>query len=230
MLGIDKDYIIRNGIHIEFPYRVGNKLLYIYNGDDNDIIKLPAIDMQFKSYALNGHHYSSKYHIDYVLPLLNDIFSFGFNINDFVIKQNIIDGKYDISSLYPLDDSNEYSVSSLTFPSLESISGGYDILSGKRFSVRMPNGESGYHFQYCLYHTSSIVTNYGKNNGKVILIIGDSQMIPDISVLCYYYKHVIYIDNRNKINWLDKICAYDVDDILVQLYYKRKECYYHLIR
>ena len=114
MLNIEKEYIINNAVHIEFPTKRNGKLVYLYNNDN--VNRLPDVDMMFNTYPLNEHHYAFPYHFKYVLPLLNQLFGFGYKASNFRIHENIIkDEKYDISYLVPLDNNKTFMVKSLTF-------------------------------------------------------------------------------------------------------------------
>jgi hypothetical protein len=81
-----------------------------------------------------------------------------------------------------------------------------------------------YHDLFCLPHLSSIIRNESKNNGRSILILGDSQMIPSLAIIAYYYKTMTYIDNRRKINIASKL-EDDYDDVLISIYGRNIDYY-----
>jgi len=51
---------------------------------------LPITGEVYSKYEKNKHHYTTKYHRRYVLPLLNKLFSFGLKFDDFKKISNII--------------------------------------------------------------------------------------------------------------------------------------------
>ena len=221
----NKQYILEHAELIEFPTKREGKLTYL----ESKAHKLPDIDMMFGNYRLNNHHYSSQYHFKYVLPLLNELFNINMNLSDFIMNENFVNnGQHDLSYLTPIKD-KQFTVESWTYD-VEPISGNYDILMHRQFPNHLIQENTDYHYLYCLPHTMSCITNHSQSNNKTILIMGDSQFIPDVPVLAYYYKHVIYIDNRFNKKWLHKISQYDIDDILIQLYDKKLNFYFKYLQ
>jgi hypothetical protein len=185
----------------------------------------------------NYHHYTTDYHRKYVLPLLNDIYKFGYNENDFVIKKNIIkdineitnkQDSYDLSYLLPKKD-KIFKVSSLEFD-IDYISDFSGLMCNKNTKKLL--SFTKYHELYCLPHSCSIVENLSKSNGKTLLILGDSQMIPSLPILCWYYKKVIYLDNRttDKFYYESHLKNLKADDYLVEMFNSGLDYYYSNFR
>ena len=221
-----KEDILEKAKYILFPYM--NKIydesyLSLVN---STIIKLPIIkddnnDIMYDKMPTNKHHYTMYYHINYVIPILNKLFNFGFNINDF----NLInyDTKYgDLSYLKPKEKFH-FNVICFTDNTNEILE--YEDLKP------INNNEISYRDLYRFPHKCSKIINLSKNNNKKIFISGDSQSIPDIPLLACYYKEVWYFDNRTgkSIDWttIDKNKTIPFsnyyqntifDDVLIQLY------------
>ena len=65
-----------------------------------------------------------------------------------------------------------------------------------------------------------------------LLILGDSQMIPSLPVLCWYYKKVIYLDNRttDKFYYESHLKNLKADDYLVEMFNGGLDYYYSHFR
>ena len=217
---IDKESILQNAKFLAFPILNNATGEFRYNDSvaeaKYDWVCLPPEKMVYRGYDRNAHHFTTEYHRKFVLPTLENMLHFGYSESDFRIRENPLhkNGEvFDLSFLQPLRD-KKFSVKSLQYD-LE-----YECwFKGlrKNENTRSVTWFTEYHDLYCLPHSSSIVKNTGKTNGRSLLILGDSQLIPSISVLCYYYKEVAYIDNRDKVNILSSLND-RYDDVLIQTY------------
>ena len=217
-----KQEILNKAIYIQFPYN--NESYKDYSSYNKIINLLPIIknknDILYNNIKDDAHHYTTKYHRHYVLPLLNNLFNFNFDLNDFNIKK-IISDKADFSYLEP---KHNYNYIIEDFQTNTKIEGNYNILLKPTF-FKTPAYRSLYRFP----HSCSKIINKDIKNNKKIFISGDSQMIPDIPVLASYYKEVWYFDNRTgreKYHMIqDKIISFNYtfkniifDDVLIELY------------
>ena len=197
---------------IEFPSRRKNDGAWSYANDEKrTVVRLPSTGEVYDRWSpLNAHHYTTSYHWKYVIPAIDGIFKAGFVRNDFRVER--ISAKtdngdeFDLSSLVPVGDKKFRAKNILTG---EEDDGGFGIL---RCSGRC---SSPYHGLFRFPHSCSVVDNLSGGNGRSLLVLGDSQMIPSISVLCCLYKRVFYVDNRSRSNVVDRIGT-EFDDILIE--------------
>ena len=81
------------------------------------------------------------------------------------------------------------------------------------------NVNDSYRNMYIGNQCQSIITNYEDNNNKTLLVIGDSQIIPEIPLFAYYYKNVLYYDNRNNNPLMEyELYNMNIDQCLVQMW------------
>lgn len=205
--------IKNNGIHVYYPIfsRGENNQKQI---DNIKSFNLPYVDLRYCNMEKNEHHFTTEYHHKYVFPFYDKLFNLQWNQNDWVLKEKFYtekDGKVsDLSYLVPKIDKN-FHVKCLT-KKCE-----YDCnFSGLLYNKHVKNitWVTPYHELYCFPHLCSIVVNKSNNNNKRLLLLGDSQSIPDIPFLSYFFKEVWYIDNRNGIVLEDKLSKYNFDNIL----------------
>jgi len=214
---ISNDDILKQARFIAFPVLDNNTGEFRYSTDqEHNWVQLPKEPLVYRGYDRNSHHYTVEYHKKYVIPELNKLLKFGFDINDFNVHKNILHKNnmdFDLSYLDPIKN-KKFEVTSLEY----NLNYNCDF-SGLRKNEHTKNTTwfTEYHDLYCLPHSSSIVKNLSESNGKSILILGDSQLIPSLSILCYYYKKLTYVDNRNKVHLINRLDDY-YDDILIQIY------------
>ena len=209
-------------------------LLYImYVGEDPDPERMvfacnhPHLILrtsdQYKEWPCNEHHITTNFAFNTLLPNLADLLKFQYNPEDYVWKNvNVMVGQktFDISRLVAKEPGlyhvkcftigNEFTTD---FSGLGNTSVAPDLTGIPEFS----EGQSAFHKMYVFGHLCSKVENMGKNNGRRLLISGDSQMIPLIPILSCIYKEVWYLDNRRydfSMKFiLDK--EEDFDDVLI---------------
>lgn len=194
------------------------------NTNDREWIFMPVSNDKYFGFPKNNHHFTTAYHRQHVLPTLEKLFSFGYNENDFVLKKNIIQSDqqdYDLSYLIPKHDKS-FKVTSLRF-NIEKYQCNFSGLMKNEHTDSL-TWFTPYHDLFCLPHSCSLVENISDNNNRDLLIIGDSQMIPSLAVLCYYYKSVTYIDNRNNYPILNKLKD-TYDDVLCEIFAKSIDYY-----
>ena len=197
---------------IEFPFKRKEDGAWLYfNDEKSTTARLPITREVYDKWGtLNAHHYTTAYHWKYVIPAIDGIFKAGFDKGDFrlasISAKNLRGDEFDMSSLVPLDGKRFKTKNFLTG---EEDEGGFEILrcTGKC--------SSPYHSLFRFPHSCSVVENLSSSNGKSLLVLGDSQMIPSISVLCCLYRKVFYIDNRSKSNVVRKTGT-EFDDILME--------------
>lgn len=217
--------ILNKAQYILFPYM--NKSYHSYDVSNHYIYKTPIIETEDLSEVIyinmptNKHHYTYKYHIKYVLPLLNSLFNFGYNINDF----NLIEFKHEYGDLSYLKPKIDYTFEVVCFTDNTK-----EIL---KFEDLKPIDKDNVSYRdlYRFPHKCSKVINLDINNDRKIFISGDSQIIPDIAILACYYKEVWYFDNRTgksldwsiidkekTISFNDNYKNINFDDVLIELY------------
>ena len=205
-------------------------------------VVLPLVSSKDRYAGLytDSHHYTTAWHMKYHFPILSELLNIDINLNDFAVISNIIEdastGKhYDMSYLMPFYDS-EFDVICATYHKQGSEIITEYISERERYSdlvnvnylhlqtVNEYEGiryvETNYHRLFKYSHCCAKLENKNPIYNKSLLITGDSQMIPAIPVLAYYYKTLVYLDNRNgkcsnKGIWKD----ITFDDVLVNLFY-----------
>ena len=169
-------------------------------------------------YALNNHHFYLSYHYDVVIPRILNEAGAKFDKNDF----NVVpykDGKHDLSYLYP-KKSHEYSIDVFVNGVKNHFNGDYsNLINIDRHFTKSANN-TGYHKLFIASHSIFHMKNktIGASAPKM-LILGDSQMIPDIPVLCHYCKELVYFDVRCNINGLKTLYKdFNYDVCVVEFY------------
>lgn len=203
-------------------------VVFPFNGvlkefDDIETINLSTNAPTYSNFVSNEHHFTTNYHYKEVLPTINKSIKFGFNINDWTKISNILqkeDKVIDLSYLTPKIDKS--------FTAYDLINDtNYDCkFDGLLYNDNVKNltWRTKYHALYAFPHWCSRIVNHDKNNGRILLVIGDSQSIPDIPIYAYYFKEVWYIDNRYNNHIYDKYMK-DVyfDDVLIGFWGSRKD-------
>lgn len=203
--------ILNEAKYIQFPLINGTFQKF---PNEYDIIQLPLTkNDQYRTYPYNDHHIKTLVLFNKVMPALNDILNFNFNPDDYIMETQM-DGKYDISMPIPKNDFI-YDCKSLYRDSDYFTDISYRdlmVLSSKQPKL------TKWHYLYKFAHECSTVDNKTNKNGRRILIIGDSQMIPLVTMMSIYFEHITYIDNREKMPILNKIIDIDYTDCIVNLF------------
>lgn len=186
-----KNEILNKAKYIRFP--LVNEKYKEYQ--INDIHNLPCIseyDPLYSFSTTDKHHYTMQYHREYVLPLMEKLLKFGYNECDFVII-NCLNDNCDLSYFVPKKE-NKFDVYWLlgTKKYLD-----ISFENGLIFNEEEGNGDKFYRNMIIGCHTSLRIVNRSINSDRFLLISGDSQIIPDISILACYFKEVWYLDNRS---------------------------------
>lgn len=236
-----KEELLERANYIQFPYF--NKEYIDYDKYCSKIVKLPIIpngkNILYEGLKENGHHYTTSYHIHYVLPCLSKIFNLNFNLDDFILVKNLHkqdDKMFDLSFLKPKKEyvydltclERNFDLKNIGFNSL--------INNKQKSYLKTP-----YHLLCLAHHEPCIITNKTIRTDRKLFISGDSQMIPSILPLTNYYKQIFYMDNRTGLSkdkdgklYLEKtktksFCkTYEnilFDDVLVELYANKLENY-----
>lgn len=148
----------------------------------------------------NKHHWTSKYVWEKIIPILEKDYNFQINKNEYkFIERKTLLGDFS----YHLNTKNKF-----TYVDIEN-----NIkLTGDASILRVKSDEpmwSDYHRLYRGAHRISYIINHSCNNGRVLLINGDSMTVPVIPIIANYFSKVICLDNRSKfdkkipnlINW-----------------------------
>lgn len=158
----------------------------------------------------NEHHYTTNFHYNIVYPLLNDILGIAKNdlSEDFYKIENIKEDG-DFSFMYPKKEKEflikygkkEILENNRIYVAFTEKKCGFNFLYGEQINAFDYRNSSNYHRLFCLSHYPCNIENKGENNGKTLLISGDSHMIPLLPILAYYFKKVIYLDNRDFVSY-----------------------------
>ena len=180
--------IVDKAKYIQFPYLNRE---YRNRYEKRNPILLPIVEDRDVMYLGmpkgNGHHYTTWYTYNKVLPILSELFDFPYSLDDFDLVDTHM-GRWDLSYLRP-KKSCVYTTT--CFSTGETITGDYLSLFNPIF-FNSPLYRELYRFPHCC---SKIVNNTIDSNKK-LMISGDSQIIPAIAPLAYYFKEVWYFDNR----------------------------------
>lgn len=219
-----KEEILNKAKYIQFP--LVNKEYKEYPIEC--IHKLPCIIQYDPLYSLSStdkHHYTIKYHREYVLPLMEKLLRFGYNENDFNVVECMNDN-CDLSYFVPKNEM-KFDVHWLLGTKMYS---DISFENGLIFNENEGNGDKFYRNMIIGCHTSLRIINKTISSNRTLLISGDSQIIPDIAILACYFKEVWYLDNRSgkvdnttidikkTISIQDKYKDVVFSDILISLY------------
>lgn len=222
-----KDEIIKKAIHVYYPRldKPENEQKVV---DNVKTFNLPYVDLRYKGMKLNDHHFTTQYHNKYVLPFYIRLFKLQNSCRWGIVKKTVKQDKneFDLSYLAPKED-KVFHVRCLG-KKCE-----YDCnFSGLLYNKNVKNITwiTPYHELYCLPHLCSVVYNKSENNGKKLLLIGDSQSVPDIAFLAYHFKEVWYIDNRDGISIKNELNNKDFDYVLFAQNQNDDEYYFNFIK
>lgn len=235
-----KEEILAKAKYIQFPYY--NKQYKDYS--NLNIVKLPILsntdNILYTGLLNNEHHYTTLYSISYVLPILNTMFNFGFDVNDFKLTENIyIDDNencFDLSYLVPKKVYNYTFINLITDKIYENLT--YNELINNKNICSI---DSPYHSLFVGAHSCSLLVNNDISTNMQLLISCDSQIIPSVLPLSIYYKKICILDNRTGIytnkngiiqrdiehtsEIINKVNNIKFDDVLIELYYNPLEYY-----
>lgn len=122
----------------------------------------------YDGWALNTNHFTTAYHRQYALPLINSLFNFGFNENDFELVERK-SGIFDISTLCP---KKEFKFEIFGYNSNEHFDDiSYDELKN---NDNTPANITDYHKLYRYPHQCSRIINKTIVSDKKLFISGDS--------------------------------------------------------
>ncbi len=190
-----REEIIEKAKYIQFPY-INEEYKDRYKSVAT--IKVPLAEGYNPLYSKavhDTHHYTTKFHIKNVLPLLESIYGFGYRRDDFKLKPLVCDDG-DYSYLVPKKDMkfDVYRYDLENGPHIERGINYDGLLSEKHLSGK---DKHRYWGLYKYFHSCSRIINKSMpHDGRHLFISGDSQIIPDIPVLACYFREVWYFDNR----------------------------------
>lgn len=205
-----KQELLDKAVYIQYPLNYTTYKQYNVGKEINKL-PLPEKGMMYDKWKYNDNHFIPLYHRKYSLPLLEKVLKFGYNENDFILKERTSNG-FDISVLWSKKEHiyeiygfnrNEY------FDNLK-----YDDIITSHIYF---NNITDYHKQYKYPHENSRLINKTIDNNRILFISGDSQMIPDIPILSCYFKEIWYFDNRNNLVLSDKYKNVFFTDVLVEV-------------
>ena len=176
-------------------------------------LPLPQAGEMYDDWHLNENHFTPKYHLNYVLPLLREVLDLPMSSQDFdFVPRTDSTGQHDISYLRPRKECR-YEV--FGFNRNEHFE---DISFSQLQECSSHDAATEYHQRYYKYaHECSRVINKTLDNNLKLFISGDSQMIPHITTLTTYFKEVWYMDNRSAMYFQNKYLEIDFSHVLVEL-------------
>lgn len=204
-----KQELLDKAIYIQYPLKYGEYKEYDIEGVHK--LPLPKKGEMYDGWEYNTNHFIPSYHREYSLPLLDNLLKFGYDENDFTLVERKVKG-YDLSILYP---KNKYMYEIYGFNENEH----FNNLSYDDIMVSKANfiNATEYHKQYKYPHANSRLINKTIDNNRILFLSGDSHMIPDILVLCCYFKEIWYMDNRDGLTLSNKWKDINFTDVLIEL-------------
>lgn len=173
----------------------------------------------YDTYPLNNHHCKTEYHYNVVMPQYADFLGVKYNKEDFEIK-HINDGKVILEYLLPKTQ-HRFSIDVFDGGGVKHHYNG-DITQLQNFDkhCKAAANNTAYHRLFVGSHAIFHMKNQTINDdAPKVLVLGDSQSIPIIPVLCQYCKELVYVDVRCEVGkhreWIDKI---PFDKRIIQIY------------
>lgn len=172
----------------------------------------------YGEYNLNWHHWTTKYVWNVFLPKLCKDLDIDFNPDDFIkIENKSENGLFDLSYHIPKIDT-EVDYENITFNEKRHC---------KISELRYTHDEAVtglpvityYHRLYLGCHKTSEIINENSKTDRMLILNTDSMSIPLVPILTYYFRKIIVLDNRNKIDYRKKLMEYikNKNTSLVQL-------------
>jgi hypothetical protein len=179
------------------------------NGFPPETIYFPLIDSSSygENYFCNEHHFKPFYHIEYVLPILEKLYQFGYKRSDFSLHEDF-DNNNDISYLKPKKEFlfDIYDISQNTY--IKQVDSDFLRHNMTKDSTGDLYKITKYHQLFTFAHKSCLIMNKTIQNNRKLVISCDSQMIPILPVLCCYFNEVWILDKREEYT-----CEVSIDDI-----------------
>lgn len=163
---------------------------------------------RYVGYSLNEHHWKTEYVFNVFLPKILKDLNIDFNKDDFIKINNFNENnKHDLSFLMPKYDKvvifRDFQRNIKKSLNISELVVGHDE------HFESPLGEmTYYHRLYRGAHSCSEIINNDSATQKTLILNGDSMAIPLIPILSYYYKRILYIDNRKTIDIKNVIQEY----------------------
>ena len=190
-----REEIVSKAKYIQFPYM--NKV-YKDLYDSREVVRIPLASGYDPLYSMSvndKHHYTTKYHMENVLPLLESMYCFEYSPSDFNIVKHIVkEGEYSYMSPKKNMKFDSYLYDQKCGTDIQhDIS--FDDLHGPQLNGSVEARRYWGLYKYA-HRCSRIINKSLPQTGRRLFISGDSQIIPDIPVLACYFREVWYFDNR----------------------------------
>ena len=98
-----REEILNKAIYIQFPANYTNYTNYNIPGKEINKLPLPEPGMMYDGYNLNSNHFTTKYHREFVIPLINKLLNLNFKENDFILDKRTYKD-YDVSRYKPVQE------------------------------------------------------------------------------------------------------------------------------
>ena len=161
----------------------------------------------YSNYKENWHHWTTDYVWNTFIPKLCKELELDFNPDDFIKVNNTDEsGKIDLSYHTPKDDvlvnyenitfneKRNCKISQLRYNHTEPVTGLPTI--------------TFYHRMYLGCHKTSEIINENSKTDRWLILNTDSMSIPVVPILAVYYRRIIVLDNRNKIDYRKRLIEY----------------------
>lgn len=167
------------------------------------------------------HHIPQSYN-EYIIPEICKFLDVNFDINDFkIIPRKSQLTHHDVSYLFPVRD-KKFTI--IHYNKVRKNCTYKDLVGFSNFeknkTIFLNNTvfndiECDYHLISAFAHQCCRIINNDSNNGRKIILSCDSQSIPIIGPLAYYFKEVICLDKRSG-DWLG---TYDIKESEYEMAY-----------
>lgn len=186
-----REEIVNKAVYVQYPF---NNEVYRDLYKEYKPVRFPIISsstplkkVMYINMGDNGHHYTLYYHFTYVWPRLEKLLGFKFDMSLYEWK------KQDTSTG---DMSRWVPIKSPKFEVTDFISKKHGIMSFDDLQPLNSNKDK-YRYLYRYPHSCSKIVNLNMpENGEKLMVVGDSQSIPDIPYLAMHFREVWYFDNR----------------------------------
>lgn len=161
------------------------------------------------NYDSNHHHWTTKRVWEYAVPVLAEKLDLNIDFKAFDKMIYIRDGQ-DLS-FHRIKNENEFLFDVYRLDDLQTC-----VKSGSNMdAVRCLDDKTvktNYQTLFTIWHGSGIIKNRSVKNCRKLLYNGDSQSIPIIPILAYYFEEIMFLDNRTDMSYRSTIDEFKFTD------------------
>lgn len=160
----------------------------------------------YSNYKNNFHHWTTEYVWNNFIPKLCNELQIDFNSNDFKLINNTDEsGKINLNYHIPL---NDYNIHYIDYTTNKDI---HCKISELRKDCSNNPSVTAYHKLYLGWHKTTEIINLNSKYDRFLLLNTDSESIPVVPILTYYYRKILVLDNRKRYSFRNKIKEYFTD-------------------